>query len=58
MKQGLKPDAEPEKMIYSATQFFDLMYKLDILPSVWKLVSTKDWKKFVGVLDFMIQYDF
>ncbi|XP_063919256.1 cytochrome P450 CYP12A2-like isoform X2 [Zophobas morio] len=55
LKQGLKPDAEPEKMIYSATQFFDLMYKLDILPSVWKLVSTKDWKKFVGVLDFMIQ---
>ncbi|XP_018572395.1 cytochrome P450 CYP12A2 [Anoplophora glabripennis] len=48
-------DSEPQKLISSVNEMFLLMYKLDILPSIWKYIETPSWKRFVKVLDFITE---
>jgi cytochrome P450 family 12 len=52
----LDKDSETEKLIDCALQLFQLIYKIDILPSMSKFMSTPNWKKLIQVLDFMLQW--
>ncbi|XP_063918634.1 probable cytochrome P450 12a4, mitochondrial [Zophobas morio] len=55
LKRNLELESEAQKMINSSKQIFELMYKLDVLPSMWKLMNTPTWNKYVEVIDFLIQ---
>ncbi|XP_063919076.1 probable cytochrome P450 12a4, mitochondrial [Zophobas morio] len=54
LKRG-SVNEEAQKLIYSVLRMFQLMYKLDVMPSVWKYISTPSWKEYVQVLDFMLK---
>ncbi|XP_072761568.1 probable cytochrome P450 12a5, mitochondrial isoform X2 [Anoplolepis gracilipes] len=51
LKSNLAADSEPQIMINCVHKMFDLMYRLDILPSLWKYYNTRNLKKFFHVLD-------
>ncbi|GAB1867130.1 hypothetical protein CAJAP_08209 [Camponotus japonicus] len=51
LKSNLAADSEPQIMINCVHKMFDLMYRLDILPSLWRLYNTRNLKKFFHVLD-------
>ncbi|RZC32516.1 cytochrome P450 12a4, mitochondrial, partial [Asbolus verrucosus] len=53
LKRNSEKDSEPQKLIQSVLQMFKLMYKLDVLPSLWKVISTRDWKEYVKILNFL-----
>jgi len=38
-------------MINCVHDMFDLMYRLEVLPSLWKLYNTRNLKKFFHVMD-------
>ncbi|KAI7815333.1 cytochrome p450 [Rhyzopertha dominica] len=50
-------DLDPEKskeaeyIISLITELFQLLYKLDIRPSLWKWLSTPNWRRFVEIND-------
>ncbi|XP_017769204.1 PREDICTED: cytochrome P450 CYP12A2 isoform X1 [Nicrophorus vespilloides] len=47
------PTEEIQTFLASTVGVFKQMYKLDVLPSLWKVYSTKDWKLFVKHMDFI-----
>ncbi|XP_029158487.1 probable cytochrome P450 12b2, mitochondrial [Nylanderia fulva] len=51
LKSNLAADSEPQIMINCVHKMFDLMYRLDVLPSMWRLYNTRNLKKFFHVLD-------
>ncbi|RZC10208.1 p450 domain containing protein [Asbolus verrucosus] len=53
LKRNVETDSEPQKLIQNVLQLFPLMYKLDVMPSLWKVISTPDLRKFFKVSDFM-----
>jgi cytochrome P450 family 12 len=54
LKRDNDKNSEGQKLIQSVLQMFQLMYKLDVLPSMWRIVSTKNWRKYVEILDYML----
>nr|WCC58035.1 cytochrome P450 [Pharsalia antennata] len=48
-------DSEAQKIISSVNEMFKLMYRLDVLPSIWKYIETPSWKRYVKVLDFLTE---
>lgn len=44
-----------QKLINSSLELFDLMVKLDILPSLWPIISTRNWRRYVQILDFITE---
>lgn len=46
-----EPPEEALKFINDVLDIFDLLNELDVKPSLWRWVNTKDWKKFVKTLD-------
>ncbi|EFA07581.1 probable cytochrome P450 12c1, mitochondrial [Tribolium castaneum] len=55
LKNDLDEDSEPQKLIRSTLEMFKLMHKLDVLPSFHNYVSTPSWRKFVQVMDFIVE---
>ncbi|XP_070157451.1 probable cytochrome P450 12b2, mitochondrial [Polyergus mexicanus] len=51
LKSDLAPDSEQQIMINSVHKMFDLMYRLDVLPSLWRLYNTRNLKEFFRVID-------
>lgn len=51
LKSNLAEDSEPQKMINSIHEMFDLMYRLELMPSLWRIYNTRTLKKFFNVLD-------
>lgn len=46
-------NTESQKLISATVEMFELLHKLDIEFSLWKLYSTPTWKRFVEVLDYL-----
>lgn len=46
---------EGQKMISSVLEMFNLILKLDVLPSMWRYMNTPDWKRFVEILDYLTE---
>jgi cytochrome P450 family 12 len=55
LKRDLDSHSETQQLIQSVLQVFELTYKLDILPSMYKYVSTSNWRKLVKALDFILK---
>lgn len=51
LESNLSSDSEPQILIDGVHRMFDLLYKLEILPSLWKLYETRNLKNFFKVLD-------
>ncbi|KMQ98129.1 cytochrome p450 12a2 [Lasius niger] len=51
LKSNLAADSESQIMINCVHDIFDLAYRLDLLPSLWKIYNTRNLKKFFRVLD-------
>ncbi|GAB1867131.1 Probable cytochrome P450 49a1 [Camponotus japonicus] len=51
LKSNLAADSEPQIMINCVHDLFDLVYRLDILPSLWKIYNTRNLKKLFRVVD-------
>nr|ARN17940.1 cytochrome P450-17 [Cephus cinctus] len=49
----LPTDSEPQIMINAVHDMFDLFYKLEILPSLWKVYRTRNLKKLFHCFDIM-----
>lgn len=52
---NLKPDSEPQKMIDAVQVMFEAFYHLDLKPSLWRLVSTPLWRRFVVAMDYFYE---
>ncbi|KAF2886967.1 hypothetical protein ILUMI_19206 [Ignelater luminosus] len=50
---NLRRDSEPQKIIDSAIRMFYLYYKIEVLPTLWKVYKTKTFREFIDVLDTM-----
>lgn len=55
LDDDLAPDSEPQKMIRAVQTIFDCSFKMDIKPSLWKLVSTPAWRDFVKASDYFLE---
>lgn len=53
--QKLEPNSESAKMIDCVHVVFDSLYKLDFMPSPWKLISTPAYRKFVKAMDYVTE---
>ncbi|GLH07257.1 probable cytochrome P450 49a1 [Gryllus bimaculatus] len=49
---NLAPDSEPQRMIDAVQVMFEGFYKLDLQPSLWRLVSTPMWRRLVHAFDY------
>ncbi|XP_060518386.1 probable cytochrome P450 12a4, mitochondrial [Cylas formicarius] len=55
LDRNSKKDSDGQKLISFSIQMFELMYKLDVLPSMWPYISTPSWRKYIKILDFLTQ---
>ncbi|XP_046751899.1 cytochrome P450 CYP12A2-like [Diprion similis] len=53
LEPNLAKDSEPQIFINNVNDMFELMYKIEILPSLWKLYDTRNLKKLFNILDNM-----
>ncbi|XP_046491941.1 cytochrome P450 CYP12A2-like [Neodiprion pinetum] len=53
LEPNLAKDSEPQVFINNVSEMFELMYKLEVLPSLWKLYDTRNLKKLFNILDNM-----
>ncbi|EFN89967.1 Probable cytochrome P450 12a5, mitochondrial [Harpegnathos saltator] len=51
LKHDLPANSEPQIMINNVHAMFDLMYRLEVKPSLWKLYNTRNLKKFFRTMD-------
>ncbi|XP_011164781.2 cytochrome P450 CYP12A2 [Solenopsis invicta] len=51
LKSDLAPDSEPQIMINCVQEMFDLMYRMEIQMSLWKVYNTRNLKKLFRALD-------
>ncbi|XP_024874378.1 cytochrome P450 CYP12A2-like [Temnothorax curvispinosus] len=51
LKPNLAVDSEPQQMINCVQEAFDLIYRLENLPSLWKVYNTRNLKKLFHALD-------
>ncbi|EFN64099.1 Probable cytochrome P450 49a1 [Camponotus floridanus] len=51
LKPNLAADSEPQIMINCVHDLHNLMYRLDVLPSLWKKYNTRNLKKLFRVVD-------
>ncbi|XP_012222030.1 probable cytochrome P450 12a5, mitochondrial isoform X2 [Linepithema humile] len=51
LRPNLTADSEPQIMINCVHDMFDLIYRLEILPSLWKVYNTRNLRKFFRVMD-------
>lgn len=54
LKRNLNANCEAQQLIDCSTDLFKLSAKLDLMPSVWKIVSTPLWREFVQKFDYLI----
>ncbi|XP_050296553.1 cytochrome P450 CYP12A2-like [Anthonomus grandis grandis] len=55
LEPNLDKNSVGQRMIDSSVELFELMYQLDVLPSLWPVYSTKEWKRYVQILDYMTE---
>ncbi|XP_035720111.1 probable cytochrome P450 12b2, mitochondrial isoform X1 [Vespa mandarinia] len=53
LKSNIAEDSEPQKMIDSIHDMFNLMFRLELMPSLWRIYNTRTLKKFFNVLDIL-----
>lgn len=53
LRDDVTADSDPQKMINAVDAFFELTYKLEIMPSIWKYVKTPKYYKLVDALETM-----
>lgn len=53
LKDGVTKDSDTQKMISAVDAFFELTYKLEILPSIWKIIKTPQYKELINALETM-----
>ncbi|XP_020291046.1 cytochrome P450 CYP12A2-like [Pseudomyrmex gracilis] len=51
LNRNLAPDSEPQVMINSVVKIFNLLHRLENLPSMWKVYNTPDLKRLFHLLD-------
>lgn len=51
LEENLTPDHPSRQLVECAKAMIDLSFKLEILPSLWKIYPTKNYKKLIDVLD-------
>lgn len=51
LRSNLDVNSEPQIMINCVKEMFDLIYRLENLPSLWKLYNTRNLKKLFRTLD-------
>ncbi|KAK2588906.1 hypothetical protein KPH14_001764 [Odynerus spinipes] len=51
LKSDLAEGSEPQKMINCIHEMFSLMFKLELMPSLWRLYQTRSLKRFFYILD-------
>jgi len=51
LKPNLGVDSDPQLMINCLEEVFDLTYRLENLPSLWKVYNTRNLKKLFHALD-------
>ncbi|KAL0100910.1 hypothetical protein PUN28_019351 [Cardiocondyla obscurior] len=51
LKPNLVADSEPQIMINCLNEVFDLVYRMETLPSLWQVYETRNLKKLFNVLD-------
>lgn len=52
---NMHKDSDGSRFINAVQEFFDLMYALEFRPSMWRVYSTKQWKRFVEIMDFITE---
>ncbi|XP_066141280.1 cytochrome P450 CYP12A2-like [Euwallacea fornicatus] len=52
----LIPDSEAAMIVEMTLELFNLMYKLDFVPSLLPIKLTRDWKRFVKILDTLTSF--
>lgn len=52
---NMHKDSDGSRFINAVQDLFDLMYLLEFRPSMWRLYSTRKWKHFVKVMDFITE---
>ncbi|GLH07255.1 Probable cytochrome P450 301a1, mitochondrial [Gryllus bimaculatus] len=50
---NLPKNSEPQGMIDSVQVMLEAFYKLDLKPSLWRIMSTPMWRRFVGAMDYL-----
>lgn len=51
LRPNLTADSEPQIMINCVHDMLDLLYRMEILPSLWKMYNTRNLRKFFRVMD-------
>lgn len=55
LDSALPSNSEPQQMINSVHEMFELFYKLEVSPSLWRLYDTRTLKKLFKTLDTINQ---
>lgn len=52
---NLSPNSEEQRFINDVLEIFLLLNELDVKPSLWKYLNTRNWKRYVKTLDRVMQ---
>lgn len=55
LDSNLAPDSAEQTFINDVLEFFVLMNELDVKVSLWKWISTPTWKRYVKILDRILE---
>ncbi|KAG8226453.1 hypothetical protein J437_LFUL003445 [Ladona fulva] len=55
LEPNLRPDSEPQLMINAVNELFKCWEIMDLKPSIWKVISTPTWIRFVKLMDFFTE---
>lgn len=55
MAMDLDADSETQKILSAITSFTELIYKLELQLSLWRIYPTKDYKRFVNNMDYLVE---
>ncbi|GLV43434.1 Cytochrome P450 301a1 [Carabus blaptoides fortunei] len=56
LDSNLSPDSQEQTFINDVLEFFILMNELDVKVSLWKFYSTPTWKRYVKILDRIVDF--
>ncbi|KAF7283081.1 hypothetical protein GWI33_001487 [Rhynchophorus ferrugineus] len=55
LDRNLDVNSKQQQFINSVLTMFDMSYKMDVLPSLWPYISTRNWRKFVNIMDTLTE---
>lgn len=56
LNSNLSSDSAEQTFINDVLQLFVLMNELDVKPSLWRWISTPTWRKYVKILDRVVEW--